>query len=246
MPKPDYTALTFPPAPVDARPYVIVNMVSSLDGKVTIEGTEQGIGSAVDQRLMRELRMHADIVLDGSATFRASGASPRLNDPILDRMRIERGKTSRMPIIATLTSSGNLPTDRIFFTSPDFRAVVYAGGEMETSAMAALLSAGRPVVVLPREGRAEAMLRHMREELSCDLLLVEGGPTINRMLFDIDAVDEVFLSVGPVIVGGAQGLGPVGGAEPYMREQVRHMQLVHAVPNEETNELYLRYRRDRA
>lgn len=243
MPKPDYTALEFPPPPA-GRPYVAVNMVASVDGKVTIEGTEQGIGSEVDQRLMRELRMHADIVLDGAATLRASGASPKLGDPALEQLRLDRGRP-RLPIIATITRSGDLPLDRIFFTDHEFRAVVYAAAGMDLDRRAAIEATGRPVYNLPEEHAAEAMLNHMRTELGCELLLAEGGPGINRMLFDADVIDELFLSVGPVIVGGRDGLGPVAGEEPYLRHEVRQMELVHAVPNAETNEVYLRYRRKR-
>src|SRR5688572_9888313 len=121
--KPDYTALTFPDPP-DDRPYVYLNMVSSVDGKVVIEGTERGLGSPVDQRLMRELRVHADVVLNGAGTLRASGTSSRLGDPALEALRVERGKPAA-PIAATLSHSGDLPLDRTFFTARDFDAVVY-------------------------------------------------------------------------------------------------------------------------
>jgi riboflavin biosynthesis pyrimidine reductase len=220
-------------------------MVASIDGKVTIEGTEQGIGSKVDQRLMRELRIHADVVLDGAATVRKSGASPRLNDPLLDRLRIERGKATRMPIIATVTNTGDLPLDRMFFTSPEFNAVVYTGSRVPKDKMEALRATRRTIIPVPDEGCGEAILRHMRQELGAELLLLEGGPTTNRMMFDIDAVDEMFVSVGPVIVGGREGLSAVAGDVPYTRDEVRHMELVHAVPNDDTNEVYLRYRRIR-
>ena len=245
MAKPDYTSLKFPPPESGDRPYVIVNMVSSIDGKVTIEGTEEGIGSPVDQRLMRELRVHADVVLDGASTLRKSGASPRLGAAILERIRIEQGKTTRLPAIATMTNSGDLPLDRIFFTSPEFRAVVYAGADVPAPRMEALRATGRMIVPLPSEGHVEAMLAHMRRELDCSLLLVEGGPTINRLMFDADVVDEMFLTIGPVIVGGRHGLSAVAGDQPYTREHVRRMSLVHAFPNADTGELYLRYRRDR-
>ena len=80
--KPDYTALSFPPPPAD-RPTVILNMVSSADGRAVIEGTERGLGSPTDQRLMRELRVHADVVLNGAGTLRASGTSSRTGDASL-------------------------------------------------------------------------------------------------------------------------------------------------------------------
>src|SRR4051794_7690028 len=116
--KPDYTSLLFPEPPPD-RPYVYVNMVSSVDGKVVIEGNERGLGSAVDQRLMRELRVHADVVFDGAGTLRASGTSSRVDDPALEALRVQRGKAA-VPIAATLSHSGDLPLDRAFFTARDF------------------------------------------------------------------------------------------------------------------------------
>lgn len=72
--KPDYTRLEFGAAPLD-RPYVILNMVSSIDGKAVVEGSEKGLGSKTDQRLMRELRTNADTILNGAGTLRASGTS---------------------------------------------------------------------------------------------------------------------------------------------------------------------------
>ena len=62
-------------------------MVMSADGHTVVEGSERGLGSPTDQRLMRELRVHFDVVLNGGATFRASGTSARLNNPKLEQWR---------------------------------------------------------------------------------------------------------------------------------------------------------------
>ena len=123
MAKPDYTSLDLPPPP-PGRPYVVMNMVMSVDGKVVVEGTEQGIGSKIDQRLMRELRVNADVVLNGANTLRASGTSSRLGDEILEQIRTSRGKP-RYPVAAVVSASGDLPLDKIFFTARDFPAVIY-------------------------------------------------------------------------------------------------------------------------
>ena len=69
-----------------------------------IEGTEKGIGSKTDQRLMRELRVHADVVINGAGTLRASGTSSRLGDPALEQLRVDRGKPPA-PIAAVLSAS---------------------------------------------------------------------------------------------------------------------------------------------
>jgi 5-amino-6-(5-phosphoribosylamino)uracil reductase len=240
LPKPDYTSLDHPEPPAE-RPYVLINMVTSVDGKIVIEGTEQGIGSEVDQRLMRELRVNVDMVINGASTLRASGSSPRLGDEALERLRLDRG-LSRCPLGATISRSGELPLDRLFFTADDFDAVVFLSETAAEERRAAIRATGRRVIDLPRGREVDAMLRVMRQELDVRVLLAEGGPTLNRQLFDINGVDEVFVTVGPVVVGGRDTLTAVEGSAAYTRDSVRRLKLVAAVPNEQTGEVYLRYR----
>lgn len=240
MVKPDYTNLNLP-SPPDDRPYVLVNMVMSADGKVVVDGTEQGIGSKVDQRLMRELRVSADVVLNGAETLRVSGTSSRTGDPVLEHIRMERQKP-RSPIAATLSESGELPLERIFFTARDFDAVVYAGAEMPAAKRKAIEATGRPVVVLPKRAPVKAMLRHMRRELGAEVLLCEGGPTVNAQMFELGVVDEFFVTLGPVVIGGQGTLTPVEGEKAFTRRTMKRLELVWAVPNVETSEVYCRYR----
>lgn len=241
MTKPDYTSLDLPAAPAD-RPYVVLNMVMSMDGKVVVEGTEQGIGSKVDQRLMRELRVNADVVLNGASTLRISGTSSRLSDPILEDLRLSRGK-SRSPIAAVLSATGDLPLDKVFFTARDFDAVVFLSRTAPAERRKAIEATGRPVVLLPEKTFVPAMLKHMRKALGAEVLLVEGGPTVNGQLFEQGMVDEFFLTVGPVVVGGKGTKTPVEMDKPFTRKRLPHFDLVWAVPNLDTNEIYCRYRR---
>ena len=57
------------------RPYVILNMVSSLDGRTAIEGKAAGIGSTTDRKTMRTLRSKVDAVMIGAGTLRAEKLS---------------------------------------------------------------------------------------------------------------------------------------------------------------------------
>jgi riboflavin biosynthesis pyrimidine reductase len=237
---PDYTSLELP-APPPARPYVLMNMVMSADGKAVFEGTEQGIGSKADQRLMRELRVNADVVLNGAGTLRASGTSSRLGDEKLEALRLARGKP-RYPVAAVISGSGDMPLDRAFFTARDFDAIVYLSAKASDERVKAIAATGRPVEVLPPGAEMEAMLRHMREGLGASVLLVEGGPTVNAQLFEAGAVDEYFLTLGPVVVSGRDALTPVEGRQPFTRAEAPRLDLVAAFPNEETGEVYLRYR----
>jgi len=240
VPLPDYSDLALPPPP-PGRPYVLVNMVMSADGKVVVEGNELGIGSDADRRLMRQLRANADVVLAGAATLRATGTSSRIGAPSLEERRIRQGKR-RLPLAATLSASGNLPLDRAFFTATDFDAVVYLASPTARARQAAEQT-GRRVVVLPGGGETvPAMLQHLRAELDCQVLLCEGGPTLNAALFQIGAVDEYFVTVGPVIVGGRETLTPVGGVLPFTRAALPAMDLISAVASFDTGEVYCRYR----
>ena len=238
--KPDYTAFDLP-APPPERPYVIANMVMSADGKSVIEGTEQGIGSPVDQRLMRELRVNADVVLNGAGTLRASGTSSRLGDEGLEAIRLAQGKP-RLPIAAVLSQSGDLPLERAFFTARDFPAVVYLSELAPAERRAAIEATGRPVVTLPAGLEFAEMLRHMRHELDAEVLMVEGGPTVYAALYALDAIDEAFLTLGPVVVGGADTLTAVAGERAFTRDEAKRLQLLSAHANPETDEIYLRYR----
>ena len=240
MTKPDYTSLDLPSAPPD-RPYVLLNMVMSADGKVVVEGTEQGIGSKVDQRLMRELRVNADVVLNGASTLRASGTSSRLGDEVLEQIRLSRGKT-RYPTAAVISASGNLPLDKIFFTARDFDAVVYLSKSAPVERRRAIEATGRRVVPVPARSGLRAALQHMRTELGAEVLLVEGGPTVNAELFHLGLIDEFFLTLGPVIVAGRDTLTAVEGAKRFTRTTTPKLDLVWAVPNADTGEVYCRYR----
>lgn len=235
----DYTKLEFPPPPTD-RPYVAINMVMSADGQTVVEGTERGLGSETDQRLMRELRVHFDVVVNGGGTFRASGTSARLGRNDLEQWRINRGMT-RTPIAAVITRSGNLPPERRFFTDPSFEAVVYLSDEAPDDVREHLQSLGRPVVSVPSGGEAIAALMHMRDELGAQRILVEGGATLNGSLMRAGLVDEYFLTLAPRIVGGATAYTAVRWPGEAVRMEVSSVDLVSALVCD-SGELFLRYR----
>ena len=238
----DYTLLSFTDPPTD-RPFVAINMVMSADGRTVVDGTERELGSELDQRLMRELRVHFDAVLNGGATFRASGTSARLNNPTLEQWRVERGMTPS-PIAAVLTRSGDLPPERRFFTDDSFYAVIYLSSSAPVQVREELDSRGRPVVVVPERDAAAAALTHLRKGLVARRVLVEGGATLNGELIRRDLVDEFFLTLAPRITGGATAHPAVQWPGDPTVSGMRQLSLVHAMPAP-TGELFLRYRVER-
>lgn len=235
----DYTTLEFPPPPPD-RPYVAINMVMSADGQTVVEGTERGLGSELDQRLMRELRVHFDVIVNGGGTFRASGTSARLGREDLEQWRVKRGM-SRAPIAAVVTRSGNLPAERRFFTDISFEALVYLSDEAPEQVREHLQSLGRPVVSVPSGDEAVAALAHMRDKLGARRVLVEGGAALNGSLLRAGLVDEYFLTLAPRVVGGERSYGAVAWDGPGSRSSLIEMELL-SVKHAATGEMFLRYR----
>jgi 2,5-diamino-6-(ribosylamino)-4(3H)-pyrimidinone 5'-phosphate reductase len=233
-----YRDLTFPEPPED-RPYIYLNMVMSLDGKATIEGTERGLGSPRDQRLMRELRVHADMVMNGANTLRISGTSSTLKYSDLIELRRQRaGNTT--PKAAIITQSADLPLEKSFFTSDKWDATIFVIEGAPADRVDAIRATGRRIVMLPDSPtNLHEMARIMRQELGVRYLLVEGGPTLNHGLFRQQLVDELFLTVSGKMVAG-RNLAILQG-QAFPPDELPQLKAISHHYNEDDHEFYFRW-----
>jgi riboflavin biosynthesis pyrimidine reductase len=221
-----------PPAEPGRRyPYVALNMVATLDGRAAVGGTAVGLGSATDQRLLRRLRAEADVVLHGAGTVRAHPLTPRV-PPEAEPARVARGQAPQ-PAGAVVSGSGNLSAHHPYFSTATgaWPRVVYTAGERAR----ALARDGVDVVVL------DGPLIDLRLALE-DLgrrgyrrVVCEGGPTLNRPLFALGLVDELFLTLAPRIDAGPDPLTLVVG------ESLGPLRLALRSVYERDGELFLRY-----
>ena len=232
-----YSDLAFPPPSAD-RPYVVINMVTTVDGKATSStGKSSSLGSALDRLAMRRIRCAVDAVMCGAETLRRENVKPGVPKE-MEAGRIARG-FSPQPIALTVTASGNLPLDRSYFRSTAFERVVVTVESAPEERVAALalhariVRAGENAVDLP------LMMKFLVEQLGIRRLLVEGGPTMNAELISLGLADELFWTVAPKILGGTGGRTMVEGI-PLRPENGPGMQLVSI--HEHESELFLRYR----
>jgi riboflavin biosynthesis pyrimidine reductase len=202
-------------------PCVYANFVETLDGVVAVPGLEQSNAlvadsSEDDKFLMGLLRAFADVVLIGSGTLLASpkgrwrpdGVYPKAKAAFAE-LRRGLGKPER-PAVAIVTTGASLDVGH---------PVVAEGAVVLTTANgAALLEGAVPEVVAVNDGdwvdlaAAVALLR----ERGHALVLAEAGPTTFGELLAAALVDELFLTVSPVLAGrlaAGRRLGLVEGVE---------------------------------
>ena len=77
------------------RPYLGLNMVSSLDGKATVDWRTKGLSSELDRRLFHNLRTQVDAVMVGAGTVREERYGRLTKSDELRRKRIEEGLARR-------------------------------------------------------------------------------------------------------------------------------------------------------
>lgn len=166
------------------RPFIAVNMVSSADGKATLEGRTAPMSAEADRELFHHLRTQADGILVGAGTVRIERYGRVTKTDELRGKRAASGSREDA-IAAIVTASGSLPSDLpLLRQEPDS-------------------------VRLLRD--LKPGLRELREE-GIRSLLCEGGPNLNSTLFAEGLVDELFLTIAPTIAGAGESLTIVEGA----------------------------------
>ena len=198
--------------PVGDRPWVLANMVASIDGAATDPaGRSAGLGGPADRQVFSVLRAVADIVLAGAGTVRTERYGPARMLPAQEDARRRRGQSPR-PRIAVVTRSLDLDLELPLFrdASDEHRPIVIT----TTAGLDRVRSRGGPPAARDLAMVAEIVvagdesvdwgtaLRALYSTARAAVVLVEGGPSTLPQLVAADLVDELCLTVSPQLVGG--------------------------------------------
>jgi riboflavin-specific deaminase-like protein len=216
-------------APED-RPFVFLNMVESVDGRAAIGGHSHALGSETDTLLLGELRTLADAVLIGSGTLRAEGYGRLVGNPERVARREAAGRAPTPPAVL-LSRSLDLPWDAGLFAAAGQPVLICTGSDADPPDVAAPLELIRLADPSPAAALRELRGRGIRA------LLCEGGPTLNRALLAAGLVDELFLTLSPLLAGNAEAPRIVEGADLPEPLGLALEWVLH-----DDDELYLRYR----
>lgn len=220
-----------------------MNMATSIDGKIaTVERVPYHFGSPEDRARMQELRAAADAVLIGAGTH-------RVEDPLLlveDLDLIARRRTEGRPEQPlNVVVSGRFPDDvgaMQFFRDPRARKAAFTTEETPNDVRERL--AGLALVeIVPKgeDGRADLrlVLRRLRA-LGVENLLLEGGGEMNFSMLRDGLVDEIYLTICPLVFGGREAASMVGGAG-FARDRVKKLDLLESKVGGH-GEIFLHYR----
>ncbi|MEW2131303.1 pyrimidine reductase family protein [Streptomyces sp. NPDC005435] len=225
------------PDPASPRPYLRANMVSTLDGAAQHDGHSHPISCPADMRIFGTLRALADVVLVGAETVRQEGYRPARARAEFAAAREAAGQ-GPAPAIAIVTAGLDLDFSLPLFTSPLVPTVLLTGTDAPAGRVRAAERAGARVVVAG-EGRYVEPGRavHALAGLGYTRQLTEGGPRLLGQLVAADVLDEMCLTLAPMLAAGdAQRIA--GGPSVAVPRRFTLLSLL-----EEDGFLFGRYRR---
>ncbi len=190
------------PAPAE-RPWVMLNMIATVDGgSADPSGLSGDLGGPADKAVFSAIRAVADVIVAGASTVTAEDYGPSRPSPAAVAQRIARGQHPR-PRIAVVTGSLSVDPGRRLFrdATPDAQPIVLTTARADPDrrraleAVAEVHAAGDEHVDWPV---AVDVLR----SLGARVVLCEGGPRTNAELVQHDLVDELCLTIAPMLVAG--------------------------------------------
>ena len=186
------------------RPRVLLNMVSTIDGRATIGGRSGPIGGRADRELFNALRTVVDAVMVGAGTARAEHYRTLVREDSARALRQARGLREQ-PLACIVSGRLELGDEIPLLADPQAQVAIL------TSSQASLPDARAQIEYIraAREGRLDlpAALAELHERLAVRTVLCEGGPHLNAQLLAAGLVDELFLSLGPMLAGGGSATG---------------------------------------
>jgi riboflavin biosynthesis pyrimidine reductase len=212
----DLLAAYAPPAGT-AR-HVRANFVQSADGAGSLDGLSGGLSSAADKRVFGLLRDLADVILVGAGTVRAEGYGYPAYDEHR-RARRRRLGLAELPTFAVVSRSLDLDPTSSLFTAAPVRTLVITAGAAPADRRAAL----EPVADVVVAGDEQVDLAAALDELAgrgLRRVLCEGGPTLLGTLAAAGLLDELCLTVAPLLAGPGAGRITAGPGHPALPMRV--------------------------
>jgi riboflavin biosynthesis pyrimidine reductase len=182
--------------PPGARPKVAAAMIASADGRAAVQGRSVALGHPADRALLRELRAGADAVLVGAQTMAAERYATLL-DPEHRALRAARGEPEH-PLIATVSRRLDLSLEIPVLHERGVEVLVFTESDAPPPRVGGRLQVHR---FAPGTLTLTRVLQALGERgvrgVAC-----EGGPSLLRRLVAEGGLDDLLLTIAPLLAAG--------------------------------------------
>lgn len=189
------------------RPYVVVNVAASVDGKIdTVARRGAVISGEADRERVQRLRASVDAVMVGRRTLLDEDPRLTVRSRELQMERISRGVPPQPAKVATVRSATEVPAESRFMTDGPARVILFSTEQSKREQ-------AEVYAVPTTNGRVDLVAAMAKlAELGIQRVLVEGGGSLIAELLRLRLVDELLVYVAPVIFGGASAPTLADGA----------------------------------
>lgn len=199
------------------RPIVVANFAMTVDGKISTRNFSPSLfTSPADKARLQEIRAAADGILVGRGTVAADSMSLGLSRKDLQAQRIAAGK-SPAPVRAIISNSGRLDPRWKVFANTQSPLVVFSTTQMKIAARTKVAGLCDLRLFEKPQVPLLAALRVLREEYGVRRLVCEGGAQLFRSLVEADFVDEVYVTLAPLVFGGKRAPTLTGLPGPFLK-----------------------------
>ena len=186
-------------------PLVIAKYAMSLDGKIAAHtGDSQWITGEDARARVHELRSTVDAIITGAGTLHQ-------DNPQLTARDAQGRPLTRQPLRVIADSHGQSPKTARVFYEPG-RVLVGTASEEACSPFKEIGENVSTAAFPGERGRVDllALLRHLGQQGALQVM-TEAGEALLGAFFDEGLVDQAEIYIAPIIIGGSEARGPVGG-----------------------------------
>ncbi|CAM3638136.1 pyrimidine reductase family protein [Smaragdicoccus niigatensis] len=184
-----------------AVPWVRANFITTLDGAASVDDSSTGLGIDSDRRVFALLRDLSDVILVGAQTVRVEDyGGARTSER--KRERREEDGLSPVPPIAVVTSRCDLDPSSRLFTDTSVPPLILTTHEAPFENRARLVAAGAQVMEITEQTITPEHILTTLAALNLTRVLCEGGPFLFGQLIADDLVDDLCLTIRPLLATG--------------------------------------------
>ncbi len=212
------------------RPFVFINTAMSADGKTsTFERKQVRISSKEDFERVDELRAGADAIMVGIGTVLADDPSLTVKSKERQDKRVRQGKHEN-PVRVVVDSSARTPVDAEVLEKGAGKRIVAVSRAAPESRVKKLSKKAEIITAGDREVDLERLMVELKKQ-GVNVLMVEGGGTLNWSLISLGMMDEIHVYIGGRIIGGknaptlVDGKGFRGGEQMPLLDLIEVKQL---------------------